>query len=117
VPRRGYLLELQPVTPAAPHEAAAGDSSAPVPSSEGRASPQPAVIGRDIRLFPRAGSRMPSAPSFCERCGARLARLCPNCGHEVSATAQFCRACGAPLGASPPPKDYTPRHLAERILA
>jgi len=45
---------------------------------------------------------------------------CPSCGHDNPARARFCNTCGAPLGAppsSPEPRTYTPRHLAEKILA
>jgi class 3 adenylate cyclase/tetratricopeptide (TPR) repeat protein len=45
---------------------------------------------------------------------------CPACGHENPAGARFCNDCGAPLAASPitpEPRAYTPRHLAEKILA
>jgi len=68
------------------------------------------------------------AAAFCEACGARLERLCRSCGNALRATARFCDACGAgvdeagvqPAGpASSPardPRNYTPKHLAERIL-
>ena len=45
---------------------------------------------------------------------------CPYCGHENPAGARFCIDCGAPLAAptvTPEPRSYTPRHLAEKILA
>ena len=45
---------------------------------------------------------------------------CPSCGHENPAGARFCNGCGAPLttpALSPEPRSYTPRHLAEKILA
>ena len=45
---------------------------------------------------------------------------CPSCGHENPAGARFCNDCGAHLAAptiSPEPRSYTPRHLAEKILA
>ena len=48
---------------------------------------------------------------------------CPSCGHANRVTAKFCEECGRPLApavpaAEPPraPRDYTPRHLAEKIL-
>ena len=62
---------------------------------------------------------------FCEECAAPLSRACRRCGHPLSATSKFCPECAHPTGltpASPParrfaaPEDYTPRHLAERIL-
>ncbi len=45
---------------------------------------------------------------------------CPSCGHENPAGARFCNDCGAHLPSPtviPEPRSYTPRHLAERILA
>src|SRR5215467_7689983 len=49
---------------------------------------------------------------------------CAACGHDNRAGAKFCDQCGAPLGgrparqpaAAPAPRDYTPRHIADRIL-
>src|SRR6184192_2375562 len=48
---------------------------------------------------------------------------CPSCGHANRAAAKFCEECGTRLAsaaasAEPPraPRDYTPRHLAEKIL-
>ncbi len=48
---------------------------------------------------------------------------CAGCGHENPAGARFCNACGAqfaapatPMQPERAPRDYTPRHLAERIL-
>ncbi|MBI3248068.1 MAG: AAA family ATPase [Deltaproteobacteria bacterium] len=78
---------------------------------------------------------------FCEECGAKLITACPQCGQQVSPTAKFCAECGTAVSgkakgkshraksksSSPPPQhpapnpqhpiSYTPRHLAERILA
>ncbi|WP_447792094.1 adenylate/guanylate cyclase domain-containing protein [Pseudomonas farris] len=74
----------------------------------------------------------PSGTSFCEACGARLARSCPRCGHETGLCDKFCSECGAPLTdapaapsprplpvsePSPAPIHYTPHYLAERIRA
>src|SRR5574341_209342 len=57
---------------------------------------------------------------FCEECAAPLARACTNCGAELSATAKFCPECAHPAGAPAPkpasPEQYTPKHLAEKIL-
>ena len=52
---------------------------------------------------------------------------CASCGHEPPAGSPFCNGCGAKLvltcascGATPPPgrapRDYTPKHLADKIL-
>jgi class 3 adenylate cyclase len=59
---------------------------------------------------------------FCEQCAAPLVRACANCGTQVTSTAKFCPQCGHPL--SPirddprfaSPKNYTPQHLADKIL-
>src|SRR5712692_2304363 len=85
----------------------------------------------------------PQGTQFCEECGSKLIRACPSCGREVRPTAKFCGGCGTPLttrqkgrrgrGAEgkrrkdrlassvqrleSKPISYTPRHLAERILA
>src|SRR6266571_6431560 len=77
----------------------------------------------------------PPENRFCEQCGARLEASCPQCGNAVRPGGRFCGACGYRLsepdpatpaatqapGAPPTPVRgpiaYTPRHLAERILA
>jgi class 3 adenylate cyclase len=50
---------------------------------------------------------------------------CAACGHDNRTGAKFCDQCGAPLSVrpasesadgAPDPRQYTPRHLAERIL-
>ena len=60
-----------------------------------------------------------------------LTARCGSCGVDLPPTAKFCHECGEAqpgAGASPPraeasrpaaeraPRDYTPRHLAERVL-
>ncbi|MFI4986193.1 MAG: adenylate/guanylate cyclase domain-containing protein, partial [Alphaproteobacteria bacterium] len=75
-------------------------------------------------------SENPDGNRFCDRCGEPLARACPSCGYENRADAKFCGGCGGPLAAGaappdPPPAaakplsvaDYTPQHLAARILS
>src|SRR5499433_3317640 len=73
---------------------------------------------------------------FCEECGAKLISACPQCGQQVNPTAKFCPECGTaltskakgkrtrkvatsqhPAPRTQSPASYTPRHLAERILA
>ncbi|MBI4589522.1 MAG: AAA family ATPase, partial [Candidatus Rokubacteria bacterium] len=58
---------------------------------------------------------------FCEECGARLDVACPICGQPVGLGKKFCRSCGVPLAAEAgrfaSPQAYTPKHLAETILA
>jgi class 3 adenylate cyclase/tetratricopeptide (TPR) repeat protein len=61
---------------------------------------------------------------FCEECAAPLTRRCGKCGAEVSAGAKFCSECAHPTGGATTPTDlrrsspdeYTPKHLAERII-
>ena len=63
---------------------------------------------------------------FCEECGAKLELTCPACKSEVPPGRKFCGVCGQSLTvASSPtavtskfasPQQYTPKHLAEKIL-
>src|SRR6516165_8564946 len=59
---------------------------------------------------------------FCEECAAPLPQTCDNCGSQVSLTAKFCPQCGytlRPVANDPrfaSPKNYTPQHLADKIL-
>ncbi len=68
-----------------------------------------------------------SGAAFCEDCGLRLGRLCRSCGRELKPTARFCPGCGESTqgetagAARVPseqrtPRDYTPKHLADKIL-
>src|SRR5712691_8410208 len=76
----------------------------------------------------------PEGAKFCNACGARLASVCPTCGQVNPPGSRFCNECGTPLAQrfgvrssesgvqfptpnSQPPASYTPKHLAERILA
>jgi class 3 adenylate cyclase/tetratricopeptide (TPR) repeat protein len=67
---------------------------------------------------------------FCGGCGAALPKRCAACGAESPAAFKFCGECGASLGDAPPrrepaassspardPRAYTPKHLADKILA
>jgi hypothetical protein len=58
---------------------------------------------------------------FCTKCGRRLGRACASCGTLIEEEENFCGHCGAPVGeqaaAARAPAAYTPKHLAERILA
>ncbi len=59
--------------------------------------------------------------AFCEECGTGLERACASCGTGNSAGAKFCRKCGTLLreaaeAAKRAPRDYTPKHLADKIL-
>ncbi len=79
---------------------------------------------------PSCSNPNPDGARFCNECATPLAGLCPSCGTENPPAAKFCNQCAAALGAgaapvpapaaaSPAernPRDYTPQHLAERIL-
>ena len=60
---------------------------------------------------------------FCEDCGRGLEQVCLACGAGVPPGRKFCGGCGRPLqsGSAAPrttsPEFYTPKHLAEKILA
>ena len=72
---------------------------------------------------------------FCGQCGQGLPIVCPSCGTPEEGGERFCGQCGAALGSQatparpagspvPPavvarersPRDYTPKHIADRIL-
>jgi class 3 adenylate cyclase/predicted ATPase len=78
----------------------------------------------------------PEGMKFCGECGTPFKNRCPQCGFENLPRFKFCGECGSPLALrssasqtadaglrtpdspSPqPPVSYTPKHLAERILA
>ena len=74
---------------------------------------------------PRCQQANEPGAKFCEQCAAPLSPVCGRCGHSLSVTAKFCPECAHPtsLATAGPtvrqfaaPEDYTPRHLAERIL-
>ena len=61
---------------------------------------------------------------FCEECAAPLSRECSNCGAQLRPNAKICSRCAHPVDASAsgpeqtqvPPKSYTPKYLADKIL-
>jgi class 3 adenylate cyclase/tetratricopeptide (TPR) repeat protein len=68
----------------------------------------------------------PADARFCTGCGQSLALLCPACQTPNTLDSQFCKACGTflvtsdalqPAQRSTPSQSYTPRHLADKILA
>ena len=62
----------------------------------------------------------PDDALFCNACGSTLERACASCDRSNPPEARFCNGCGAPLdaeAAAPVPRDYTPRHLADKILS
>ena len=72
----------------------------------------------------------PPEASFCNACGTRLELRCAGCGHTNNLGSRFCNQCGRTLAPEPvvpvapdatlrserPRADYTPKHLANRIL-
>jgi class 3 adenylate cyclase/tetratricopeptide (TPR) repeat protein len=73
---------------------------------------------------PQCQAENPERARFCEDCGARLEFKCPHCGEAATPGKKFCAACGGSLAAAPAvarpapsPQDYTPQHLAERIIS
>ena len=74
---------------------------------------------------PKCQSENRPGRKFCAECGGQLAHACPDCGFANEPDEKFCGGCGKALrdaaptpDASPPsPVDYTPAHLAEKILS
>jgi hypothetical protein len=66
----------------------------------------------------------PDHARFCNGCGASLEVRCAACERTNPPGSRYCNGCGVELAAPPPPdpperrdpRDYTPRHLAEKIL-
>src|SRR5262245_21780036 len=72
---------------------------------------------------PRCQYENPPESNFCLGCGNRLGVQCASCGSELPAGSRFCNKCGLAIGARAnseqrfsSPGNYTPRHLAEKIL-
>src|SRR5215813_11421437 len=71
------------------------------------------------------GSENVADASFCGECAAPLTSTvnCPSCGRANPPKQKFCNGCGQPVirsadrAVSADPRFYTPKHLAERILA
>ena len=71
----------------------------------------------------RCGQINPPRSNFCLGCGARLGGVCAACGAGLPADARFCNACGTPAAGAAAerrhlasPQQYTPSHLADKIL-
>ncbi len=67
------------------------------------------------------GHENPDEARFCNGCGRALLPVCPSCEAENPAGARFCNRCGSALGENPPapdpdPREFTPQHLADKIL-
>src|SRR5262245_26711610 len=72
---------------------------------------------------PRCHADNRAGTKFCGQCGASIASGCPSCGATNPPCNKFCGQCGTLLAnAAEPrfassPESYTPKHLAEKILA
>jgi class 3 adenylate cyclase/tetratricopeptide (TPR) repeat protein len=66
------------------------------------------------------GFNNPAGMKFCGECGAAADANCPTCEAQNPAGFKFCGGCGNALGESKAPvrapNEYTPRHLADKIL-
>ena len=68
------------------------------------------------------GHDNPDEARFCNACGGVLVPRCPSCKAENPAGSRFCNVCGGALDLLPTaperaPRTYTPKHLADKILA
>src|SRR5215210_8365473 len=72
-------------------------------------------------------AELPPGAKFCNSCGSTQLTRCPACGHDNPPVSRFCLECGGRLEAAaqpagdrvcpaPSPQNYTPPHLAEKIL-
>ncbi|MCB1746234.1 MAG: zinc ribbon domain-containing protein, partial [Gammaproteobacteria bacterium] len=68
---------------------------------------------------------LPNGARFCPACGTACATHCTNCNAELPPGARFCASCGTPVTSAQAqaavttarvPRDYTPKHLADKIL-
>jgi len=73
------------------------------------------------------GHANPERTKFCGECGSPIAARCASCDTPLSPGVKFCGECGGKVAGSaaagPPaavpdrsPRDYTPKHLADKIL-
>jgi class 3 adenylate cyclase/tetratricopeptide (TPR) repeat protein len=74
-------------------------------------------------ICPQCRAENRTEAHFCRECGISFAFACPACGATVQVASNFCDSCGAALAVSTAPLsrfalpgNYTPRHLADRIL-
>ncbi len=72
---------------------------------------------------PSCHQPLPDDAAFCGHCGNALVsdQTCRGCGRSNPSEMRFCLGCGARLGEPPAPpdrtpRDYTPKHLADKIL-
>ncbi len=71
---------------------------------------------------PRCQHESPPNAKFCAQCATPLARDCARCGTRLPTNAKFCPECAHPVTAAVEPRfaspaEYTPKHIAEKILS
>ncbi len=76
-------------------------------------------------ICPKCQQENPEDNRFCRKCGSKLSLVCPECAAEILPDDSFCGKCGFNFqkhGQIPSidysaPQSYTPKHLADKILA
>jgi class 3 adenylate cyclase/tetratricopeptide (TPR) repeat protein len=74
---------------------------------------------------PKCQTENKTEAKFCKKCRTTLELRCPSCSAACDPDSAFCDKCGQPLTEPQPPPaldytnpiSYTPKHLAEKILA
>ena len=71
---------------------------------------------------PRCQHESPPNAKFCAQCATPLARDCARCGTRLPTDAKFCPECAHPVTPAAEPRfaspaEYTPKHIAEKILS
>lgn len=74
---------------------------------------------------PKCQFENPEGSKFCLECGRRIELLCPHCDKALPIAAKFCNECGHDLREPrktpsidlDKPRSYTPKYLADKILA
>ena len=70
---------------------------------------------------PRCEQENPHQAKFCLECATPIALRCAHCETQLPSEAKFCFECATPVSDDSRPRfvspeDYTPKHLAERII-
>jgi class 3 adenylate cyclase/tetratricopeptide (TPR) repeat protein/ribosomal protein L40E/energy-coupling factor transporter ATP-binding protein EcfA2 len=73
---------------------------------------------------PKCQFENPDEAKFCIKCATKLEIICPRCGESNLPESNFCMKCAHDLRIKAPPPinysqplSYTPKHLADKILA
>jgi len=88
-----------------------------------RSCPRDYLLQAPLMRCSSCGSENREGRKFCAACGAALTLACAGCGGINQPGERFCGDCGRNLADSPKapaqrdPRNYTPPHLADRILA